>query len=229
MQKIDLFGMELVDHSLKESLWITDSFLKSGAPSTILFVSAKMLVGADGSDTQKEWIKAADLIVWSDAKVLQQAGIVSKNRIREVENQEYIKEVLKKLGKRKKTIYLLAQSEEQLEKLREDLLHLRNDLLIVGERVVDVDESVESLVNEINSKTPTAVISRLPYLEQEKLMVETKKYLCAEVWMALNYQMILNEDRPAALKKLLNNWYHFVFQKLIKKYETKEETKAEDF
>ena len=201
MQKIDLFGMELVDHSLKEALWITDSFLKNGAPNTILFISAKMLVGAGGSDMQKEWLKAADLIIWSDAQVLQQAG---RNR---------------------KTVYLLAESEEQLVKLREDLLHLRSDLMIAGERIVSLDENVETLVNDINSRTPTAVISRLPYVEQERLMMETKRFLCAEVWMALHYQMILNEQRPVAVKKLLNKWYHFVFQKLIKKYKDEDETK----
>ena len=225
MQKIDLFGMELVDHSLKEALWITDSFLKNGAPNTILFISAKMLVGAGGSDMQKEWLKAADLIIWSDAQVLQQAGITSKNRIHEVENQDYIKEVLKKLGRNRKTVYRLAESEEQLVKLREDLLHLRSDLMIAGERIVSLDENVETLVNDINSRTPTAVISRLPYVEQERLMMETKRFLCAEVWMALNYQMILNEERPVAVKKLLNKWYHFVFQKLIKKYKDEDETK----
>ena len=78
MQKIDLFGMELVDHSLKEALWITDSFLKNGAPNTILFISAKMLVGAGGSDMQKEWEMKMDICL----KELKKANSDAVNRSR---------------------------------------------------------------------------------------------------------------------------------------------------
>ena len=45
MQKINLPGMNLTDYSLRESISITDRFLGSGSLNTVLFISAKILVG----------------------------------------------------------------------------------------------------------------------------------------------------------------------------------------
>ena len=121
MQKINLPGMTLTDYSLREAIGITDRFLGSGSLNTILFISAKILVGAGVLAEQQEWIRDADLIIWSNAEIAKQAGIKAKDRIREVEDQDYIKEVLKRLGREKEPLYLLAESEEDLEKLEFDL------------------------------------------------------------------------------------------------------------
>lgn len=45
MQKINILGMSLTDYSFKEAIGITDRFLGNGSLNTILFVSAKILVG----------------------------------------------------------------------------------------------------------------------------------------------------------------------------------------
>ena len=127
MQKINLPGMNLTDYSLRESISITDRFLGSGSLNTVLFISAKILVGTGTFTEWKTWIGDADLIIWSDPEIVRQAGIRAKDRIHEVENQEYIKAVLKRLGKGKKALYLLAESEEELEKLGYTVFEIRDD------------------------------------------------------------------------------------------------------
>lgn len=223
MQKINLFGMDLTDYSLRESLGILDRYLNNGALNTILYMSAKMLVGANISQEQKNWIEDIDLVIWSDAEILEHAGIKARNRIHEVENKEFMREFLKRLGKNKKPAYLLAESEEELERLKEDLLYLRGDLNIIGGSVVDdeemvVETDIPNVINDINLLAPTAIISRISFERQEKFMVETRKFLNAEVWLALNNQMILNEDRPMRMHKLANKWYHVLFSRQIAKY-----------
>lgn len=223
MQKIDLLGMKLTDYSLREAISITDRFLGKGSLNTILFISAKMLVGAGISEEQKAWIEAVDLVIWSDAEIVRQAGIKARERIHEVENQEYMKEVLKRLGRGKKPVYLLAESEEELEKLRGDILFLRQDLKIVGSGVIDVEEEWEDAANQINSVAPAAIISRMEFQRQEELMAETKQFLNADIWLALNNQMILNNQKVMPFKKLLNKWYHLLFQRQMMEYQNMEE------
>lgn len=215
MQKINLLGMNLTDYSLREAIGITDRFLGSGSLNTILFISAKMLVGAGISGEQKAWLEAGDLIIWSDAEIIKYAGISDRERIREVENEEYVKELLKRLGRGKKPICLLAESEEDVETLKEDLLYLRQDLKIVGSEVIGSGkEDPEDAANRINSLTPSVIISRMEFEYQEKLMEEIKRFLNADVWIALNQQMILN-GQGFFLKKLWNKWYHHLFQKQL--------------
>lgn len=219
MQKINILGMSLTDYSLREALSITDCFLEEGSLNTILFISAKILVGAGNSAEQQEWIAGADLIVWSDAEIVRRAGINAGERIHEVENQDYIKEVLKRLGRAGSPVYLLAESEEELERLEFDLRSSRDDLNIVGEDVVgDVEAEWDSAANHINESAPTAVISRIPFERQARLMDRTKRFLNADIWLALDYEMLPDSRRASFPRRLLGKWYHLLFQRLLTEY-----------
>lgn len=237
MQKINLFGMELADYSLKESVEILERFLHTGALNTILYISAKMLVGAGISAEQKKWIENIDLIRWSDPEILEQAGVKERGRIHEIETHEFIREFLKRLTRYRDPVYLLAETEEELERLQKDLLQLKPDLRIIGGstdntrtdmpiremNIQSEDGRTAELINEINRLAPTAIISRMPFEHQERLMTEMRNYLNAEVWLALNYQMILNHEKFAPVKKLQNKWYFHAFSRLIMKYNHKKD------
>ncbi len=211
--------MNLTDYSLREAVGITDRFLGSGSLNTILFISAKILVGAGVNVEEQEWIREADLIIWSDAEIVRQAGIKAKERIHEVENQDYIKEVLKRLGKGKKPLYLLAESEEEVRKLESDLKLLREDLNIVGCGIAGgVQEEWDDEANRINELAPAAVISRMQFERQARLMDRMKKILNADVWLALNTQMELGIRKVPVLRRLLSKWYHHLFQKQLLEY-----------
>ena len=219
MQRINLLGMNLTDYSLREAVGITDRFLGSGSLNTILFISAKILVGAGVDAKQQEWIGNADLIIWSDAEIVKQAGIKAKDRIHEVENQDYIKEVLKRLGRGKKPLYLLADSEEEVERLAFDLKLLREDLNIIGSGVVGpIQEEWDDEANRINDLAPAAVISRMQFERQARLMERMKKILNADVWIALDSQMGSGARKVSFLRKLLRKWYHHLFQRQLQEY-----------
>lgn len=219
MQKINILGMSLTDYSLREAIGITDRFLGSGGLNTILFVSAKILVGAGISEKQKKWIEAADLVVWSDAEIVRQAGITARDRIHEVESQEYMKELLKRLGRGKKPVYLLAKSEEELEKLEYDLKSGREDLLIAGKGIAgSALAEWEGEANRINAVAPVAIISRMPFEGQAELVESMKNFLNAEIWLVLDYEMVPGDRRVPLLRRLLGKWYHHAFQRLLSEY-----------
>ena len=219
MQKIDILGMSLTDYSLREAVGITDRFLGNGSLNTILFVSAKILVGAGISEKQRIWIEGADLVVWSDAEIVRQAGIMEKNRIHEVENQEYLKEVLKRLARGKKPLYLLGESEEELEKLEYDLKNFRGDMNIAGKGVAgSIQAEWDDEANRINELAPVAVISRMPFERQAEIVECMKNFLNAEIWLMLDHEMLPDNRKVPFLKKILSKWDHHVFQKLLSEY-----------
>lgn len=229
MQKISLLGMTLTDYSLREAVGITDRFLGSGSLNTILFISAKILVGAGVLEEQQEWIGNADLIIWSDAEIAKQAGIKARDRIHEVENQAYIKEILKRLGRGKKKLYLLAETEEELEKLEFDLRLLYKDLNIAGSSTISgMPEEWDDVANRINALVPAAIISCLQFDRQGKLVERMKKILNADIWLALDPQMALGSRKVPLLRRILSKWYHHLFERqLLEYYENKKEQAAE--
>lgn len=221
MQKIDILGMNLTDYSVREAVGITDRFLGSGSLNTILFISAKILVGVGVSEEQQAWMADADLVVWSDAEIVKQAGIRAKDRIHEVEDQSYIREVLKRLGRGKKSLYLLAESEAGLEELEADLKAVREDLNIIGKSVADgmVQEEWDAMANRMNEAAPVAVISRMAFEHQMRMMEGMKRILNAEVWLALDQRALSGGNREPFIKKLLSKWYHLLFQKQLSEYQ----------
>lgn len=228
MQKINLLGMELTDYSLREAIGITDRFLGSGSLDAVLFISAKTLVGVSVFAEWRECLKSADLIIWSDAEIVKYVGIKEKARIAEVENQEYIKEVLKRLGTGKKPVYLLAESEKELEKLELDLMLFREDLNIVGGGVPGgAPEEWDDEANRINALAPAAILSNMQFERQAKLMERMKKFLNADIWLALDYQMMLGGRKVPILKRLLKKWYHHLFRKQLLEYHDAKKQDAE--
>ena len=224
MQKINLLGMNLTDYTLKESQGIVERYLNSGNCNTIVFLSAKMLVGAGVSEAQKNWMENIDLIAWSDAETLKKAGVTAKSRIHEVENQEFIRDFLKRLAKGSKTVYLLADSESELDRFREDLYHVRTDLRIIGGTVIERGtEKYDAIVNAINTVAPTVIMSRMAYDQLESMMTTCRKYLNAEIWLATNYQMALNENRGNFFMKLVEKWYRMLLHQQVTEYEQKKQ------
>ena len=116
-------------------------------------------------------------------------------------------------------MYLLAETPEQCKALNNDLLQQRPDLHIIGSYAEKIEtKDIPEIINEINAAAPAVIISQMSFDRQEQLMVETRQYLNAEVWLALNDQMVLGEDRQTALKKLLDKWYRHSLDRLITRY-----------
>ena len=150
---------------------------------------------------------------------MRQAGVRDRDRIHEVENQDYIKEVLKRLDRGKKPLYLLAESEEELERLEADLRAIREDLIVAGAGVVSgMQEEWDDEANRINALAPAAVISRLQFERQGRLIEGMKKILNADIWLALDHQMVLGSKKVPFLRRLLSKWYHLLFQRQIQEY-----------
>lgn len=224
MQKINLLGMNLTDYTLKESQGIVERYLHNGACNAIVYLSAEMLVGAGVSQTQKDWLEDIDLIAWSDAEILKKAGVTSKARIYDVENQEFLKDFLKRVAKSGHTVYLLTDSENELEKLRQDLFMMRGDLRIIGETVVERGvENYDSIVNALNMVAPKVIISRMAYDQLEHMMTKCQRYLNSEVWFAINERMVLNGKRKSLPRKVKDKWYHLLLRKHVEVYEQNKE------
>lgn len=216
--------MNLTDYSVREAVGITDRFLGAGSLNTVLFISAKILVGAGVSEEQQAWIGDADLIIWSDAEIVKQAGVRARERIHEVENQDYIREVLRRLARGKKSLYLLAESEEELEELEADLKSVREDLNIVGRGTVDgmIQEEWDAEANRINGLAPVAVISRMQFEHQARMAEGMRRILNADIWLALDHQALSGGKKEPFIRKLLSKWYHLLFQKQLSEYQDAE-------
>ena len=101
MKEIHILGVSIREYSLKESLAVTEDYLKNGAMNTVLFVSAKILLKAGENPELKEWIESMDMTVCAEPDILRAVDVATMSRVREVENNAYLKEVVRRLFKGK--------------------------------------------------------------------------------------------------------------------------------
>lgn len=224
MQKINILGVAITDYSLKESLIKLDSFIGGGGLNTILYVTTPMLIMAGENEEEKNEIEAMDMTLCGDADILKVAEIKSVSRLYEVENQVFQKEFLRRLVLGGGKVYLLAESEEEVDSLQGELENIQKDIQIVGKSVIpDGGEGLEEIINRINDIAPIAVISRFPSGGQEKWMIEAKPFVNAEVWLGISKDMVLNGTKEPFRKKVSDKIYKKIFRRRINRFRDENE------
>lgn len=221
MKQMDLLGIHLKDYNTKESIKMATNFLKSGALNTISYVSTQILVEAAEHPEQKTWIEEMDMTICGEADILRASGINNKLRYHEVENDDFMKEFMKKLVRLKKSVYVIANTENNLENLRSELLEYQPNLQIVGTSVIENQEIMEdALINEINDIVPGVIISCIPFPYQEEFMSRNKKRINAEVWLGLMEHRKSRKKARIANGKITMYFYKRLFRKRVSKYQS---------
>ena len=226
MRTMDILGIILKDYPLRESLKLTERYMKNGALNVIVYVSQKRLMQASEDEKLKKWIEQADLMLYSDPDVLSGEGTVSKNRQKEIENHEYLHEFLRKAARNRRKIYLLSDSAEHVQTLCESLQESQSGLVLAGQGILSGEgesEEDDRIVNEINDIAPGVIIAQLPFEQCCRFVEQNRRYINADVILELP-----EEGMEEAKKKGFSGLAGFVYRKLfrhkLKKYNSQEKT-----
>lgn len=93
----EILGIPLSNIGLRESLRKINEFSESNGLNTVAYISAGKLVLASDNREQRKWWSNLDLILYEDKEVLKAVGITAPARIREVEENKFLKEMLRNL------------------------------------------------------------------------------------------------------------------------------------
>lgn len=216
MQKINILGIGLTDYPLKESLAILDGYVRTGGLNTVLYVTTPMLIMAGRDEEEKKCIESMDMTLCGDADILRVAGIDSAGRLYEVENRVFIKEFLRRLARSGRKIYLLDDTQEDMDLLKGQLEAYQKGTVVGGSDILaEEDEDMEMIINRINDVAPTAIISRISPGRQEKCMERFRELINAGVWLGISKDMALGTEKESLRKKALGWIYRMIFRRRI--------------
>ena len=211
----------MVDHTLRESLRLVGEYLEKGSLSTVCFVSNDLLMKAKDDEELKNAIEGMDLSIASTTQILEAGGIRSVSRIREVEGDYFLRELLKRLAREKKKIFLLGNTQEELVALREQFLSVAGKLTFFGSFALDGPETSEdTIVNAINVIIPDVIISSVDSPRQEMLMASSRSMVNARLWVSLQ-----PEVREALTKGGKSGGFlgsvidRLIFKRTVKRYD----------
>lgn len=225
MQKYTVLGMTLQDWGAREALRNTDGFLHTGALNMITWISGSMLAQASGEEELARCVEQFDMTMCAKPDVLEAAGIAGRGRIREIDEQMYLRELLKKLFRNRNGIYLLAETAGMLETFRDSLASWQENLYIRGSGAWEEFEGrPERLVNALNDLVPDVVISRMPWMQEFRLLKEYGPYVNAELWVSLPCEVISLERKPPALERLKRKFDYRLFTRRVNAYNNSRKT-----
>ncbi|MDE7283072.1 MAG: WecB/TagA/CpsF family glycosyltransferase [Lachnospiraceae bacterium] len=213
MKNVNLLGIKLKDRYVKESLTLTDKFLREGAAHTILYLTAPVLMEAVKNEDEKAWIESADLTLWGDTEILKAADVTAKARYREVQEKEFMKALLYRVAQDHLPVLVLSDTHEHTEELKKELLEIQDGITIARTVAIsEMEEKHDDIINEINLIAPTIIFMRMSFSLQQKWLARSRRYINTEIWVGLpeNFRCTWKREMPTAKigKRLLNLWFN---------------------
>jgi len=192
MRKIEVMGIRLNDYSVREAISRVSTYLNNGSCNTVDFITHDTLLRASADEEMKKDIESMDMAVATSNDILQAGALSSRSREKEIKSNLFLKGMLRKFAKEKRSIFLVSETDTRLQSFRSSLCAFYDGLNIVSSAVrEDMVGGDDAIVNEINGCMPDIVLMNLESPDAECFIRENK--------MKLGSQLIV-ELRDASLR-----------------------------
>ena len=221
MKEIDVLGMHITDYSAVDAVKESLRYLGNGAMNSIFFVSSHILMEAGEREELKALLDKMDMLLCGEPAVLEVLGVNAPKRREEIEDEVFLRDFIKRLGRAKQKVFFVADSEEKAESLVNYATQVHENIIVAGSFVVTEDTTEEALINEINDVSPRTIISALPFEMQLHLMGEKGHLVNADVWIGLLEDAKLgNEIKKTPVHFLDAILCKQLFVRKVKKYQS---------
>lgn len=195
--ELEILGVKLKHYRVDAAMEIAEEYLSNDKLNTIGIVTMQMLMQASKEPTWKQYIEDLDLTVIGETEVLEATGIDPETpSYEEVETNEFIARFFWGLIQKKSRIFVLGDTEEELQTLQKYLTETYPGIEIGGGAVVETleESAFDSLVNEINSQTTDVIVSGLAGTRQDRFVLENSSKISAKIWLSLGEHSTLQNE-----------------------------------
>lgn len=131
-EKISIFDIEMDNLTAKETMIQAMQFLESESIDTIEIMSMDMLLSGQEDMEWKEQVGRIGIVLPGDKEILTAADVRDRKRLREAEERVFLRMFMKYLQKNHGRVYLLAETEEELERVEDSVRRYNRGIRIVG-------------------------------------------------------------------------------------------------
>lgn len=220
VKRIEIAGIGLDNYTVREAMEQISGYWEYTGMNTIEAISMELLVLAGEDERLRQSLGLLDLAIINDREILRAAGITSPQRIRETEEHQFLGEFMKYLVHEEKTVYLVGDTVEQTDALKEFLQEYYEKLKVVGSQALEAcNRDVDSLVNEINTVSPDVVFSVLPTPRQEYFLMENKSRMSAGIWYGLGQNYAAGSSGNSVKRLFMRLKHRGMLHRMLEKSE----------
>lgn len=182
--KINVLELELHNDTAKEAMQKVMGYLETEPLNIVELISPDSLLLSKNDEGLRDNIAQSDLVLTLEKSFLELAGVTDRRRLQEAESGLFLKMVLHYFHKNHVRVFILADSEEDKERIREYFANDYSGIEIVGAEIVAADRAMDDMIlNSINCVEADCVISVLPSPLQEAFVVRNRILLNTRLWL----------------------------------------------
>lgn len=229
IKTIDFAGIVLDNYSVHETIMNVEKNMSDHGFHTIEEVNMDTLMQAETDEVIKDALQMAEHTVIAEAGILDAVGAGSYQRRHEIEHHDFFYELMKRIERNHKTLFVIGDSMERVEQMCERIADRYPKCEIVGMEALDeCSGATDAVVNEINALAPDVILSIIPSPQQEHFLMENREKMSTELWYGLGKIELGKPGNRLALKirKLVRT--HKLEKQLIRHSDEQEEKQKEN-
>lgn len=196
IKTITVAGIPLDNYTVRESLIQVEKDLSDFGFHTIEEVNTAMLMKAATDETLRKALLYLEHTVISENSILDAIEGGSYQRTHEIAHHDFFFELMRRIEKNQKTLFLLGESVSKVEDMRQFIEAMCPHCRIVGaEALSEWENTIDAMINEINVLTPNVLLSILPSPLQEHFLMENKNKLSVNLWYGVGNPSYLKTEK----------------------------------
>lgn len=224
IKTVDIAGIQLDNYTVRESIMNVEKEMSDHGFHTIEEVNMDMLMMAETDEVIREALTSVEHTVIAETGILEAVGADSYQRKHEIEHHDFFYEMMKRIERNHKILFLIGDTAAHIEKMRDQIQRRYPKCEIAGMEALDECPGVvDAVVNEINALAPDVIISVLPSPKQEHFLMENREKLSAGLWYGVG-QMQLQKPKKRLWDGVRTLIRTHKLEKQLNQYQEKQDT-----
>ncbi len=196
-RKINVLGVQIDNYTAKDAMRNAVQYLETDLISTVGILKVNTLISAGEVEELKDAVENLDMVVAGDEAILEAAGVTERKRIQEVQNQMFLKMLMRYMHKNRKRVFLLTESEEEADMFKRYLATNYGGIVVSGELVLNEEsEQLDDwIVNTINGLEIDCILASLSTSIQEPFIMRNRTLVNARLWLGLGKSVKLQSSK----------------------------------
>lgn len=186
IKKVNVAGIQLDNYTVRESIMLLNRNMEDQSLYAVEEINMEAIIMAGADERMRKAFHMLDHTIISESAILDAVGQNSIQRRHEIEDHTFFFELMKRLERNHKRIFLLANGQNFVEEMHDFIKTEFPRIEFAGLSALEnCLGASDSIINEINVEAPDAVISMLPDPEEEYFLLENKEKLSTTLWYGI--------------------------------------------